>query len=79
MHLNKAAAPNMVVSISSYKTYQNVRDRASAPFLKMLGQTHMNGWSYVIASQNGDSTDYIFSFRLRFLQLSRYLFNYWNK
>ena len=33
-----------------------------------LGQTHMNGWSRVITSQNGGSTDYIFPFRLRVLQ-----------
>ena len=50
-----------------------------APFYKMLGQTHMNGWSRVIVSQNGGSTDYIFLFRLRVLQWSRHLFNYWNK
>ena len=46
-------------------------------FLLMLGQTHMNGWSRVIASQNGGSTSYIFPFRLRVLQWSRHLFNYW--
>ena len=44
-----------------------------------LGQIDVNGWSHIIASQNGDSTDYIFPFRLRVLQLSRHLFNYWNK
>ena len=38
----------------------------SARFIGVLGQTHVNGWSRVIASQNGGSTDYIFSFRLRF-------------
>ena len=37
-----------------------------APFFWMLGQTHVNGWSRVIASQNEGSTDYIFPFRLRF-------------
>jgi len=42
-----------------------------------LGQIDMNGWSHIIASQNGDSTDYIFPFRLRVLQWSRHLFNYW--
>ena len=31
----------------------------------MLGQTHVNGWSRVIVSQNGGLTDYIFPFRLR--------------
>ena len=43
----------------------------------MLGQTHVNGWSCVVASQNGGSTSYIFPFRLRVLQWSRHLFNYW--
>ena len=33
-----------------------------------LGQIDMNGWSHIIASQNGDSTNYIFPFRLRVLQ-----------
>ena len=55
-----------------------VRDRAPDPlFIRMLGQTHMNGWSRVIASQNGGSTSYIFPFRLGVLQWSRHLFNYW--
>ena len=45
----------------------------------LLGQTHVNGWSRVIASQNRGSTDYIFPFRLGVLQWSRHLFNYWNK
>ena len=49
------------------------------PFYKMWGQTHVNGWSRVIASQNGGSTSYIFPFRLRFLQWSCHLFNYWDK
>ena len=48
-----------------------------ALFLWMLGQTHVNEWSRVVASQNGGSTSYIFPFRLRVLQWSRYLFNYW--
>ena len=58
-----------------------VKDRAPDPsfFLGMLGQIHMNGWSRVIASQNGGSTSYIFPFRLRVLQWSRHLFNYWDK
>ena len=43
----------------------------------LLGQTHMNGWSRVIASQNRGSTSYIFPFKLRILQWSRHLFNYW--
>ena len=36
-------------------------------FYRMLGQTHVNGWSRVIASQNGGSTSYIFPSRLRVL------------
>ena len=35
-----------------------------ARFYRMLGQTHVNGWSHVITSQNGGSTDYIFPLRL---------------
>ena len=38
------------------------------PFLGVLGQTHVNGWSHIIVSQNGGSTDYIFPFKLRVLQ-----------
>ena len=43
----------------------------------VLGQTHVNGWSHIIVSQNEGSTDYIFPLRLRVLQWSRHLFNYW--
>ena len=39
-----------------------MRDRAPNPFYRMLGQTHVNGWSCVIASQNEGSTGYIFRF-----------------
>ena len=39
-----------------------------AHFYRMLGQTHINGWSRVITSQNKGSTSYIFPFRLRVLQ-----------
>ena len=46
-------------------------------FIRMLGQTHVNGWSRVIVSQNGGSTSYIFPLRLGVLQWSRHLFNYW--
>ena len=49
------------------------------PDFMMLGQTHVNGWSRIIASQNGGSTSYIFPFRLRVLQWSCHLFNYLNK
>ena len=56
-----------------------VRDRTPGPFFMMLGQIHVNGWSYIVASQNGGSTSYIFPFRLRVLQWSRHLFNYWDK
>ena len=54
-----------------------MRDRAPGPLYEMLGQTHVNGWSRVIASQNGGSTDYISPLRLGVLQWSRHLFNYW--
>ena len=54
-----------------------VRDRAPGPFYDMLGQTHVNGWSRIIVSQNGGSTSYIFPLRLGVLQWSRHLFNYW--
>ena len=55
-----------------------MRDHAPGPLLyRMLGQTHVNGWSRIIASQNGDLTDFIFLFRLRVLQWNRHLFNYW--
>ena len=53
------------------------RLRPRPVFIGMLGQTHVNGWSRVIASQSGGSTSYIFPFRLRVLQWSRHLFNYW--
>ena len=43
----------------------------------MLGPTHLNGWIHVIVSQNRGSTNYIFLLRLRVLQWSRHLFNYW--
>ena len=46
-------------------------------FMMLLDQTYMNGWSRVVASQNGGSTSYISPFRLRVLQWSRHLFNYW--
>ena len=54
-----------------------MRDRAPGPFYEMLGQTHVNGWSRVVASQNGGSTSYISPLRLGVLQWSRHLFNYW--
>ena len=54
-----------------------VKDRVPDPFYRMLGQTYVNGWGRIIASQNGGSTSYIFPFRLRVLQWSRHLFNYW--
>ena len=49
-------------------SHQGVRDRAPGPLYIMLGQTHVNGWSRVIASQNGGSTSYIFPLRLGVLQ-----------
>ena len=59
-----------VVNLSMFDVlFCVVRDRASGPiFLGVLGQTHVNGWSRVIASQNGGSTDYIFPLRLKVLQ-----------
>ena len=36
-----------------------------APFFRLLGQSHVNGWSRVIAFQNGGLTSYIFPFKLR--------------
>ena len=54
-----------------------VKDRAPDLFYGMLGQIHVNGWSRVIVSQNGNSTDYVFPLRLKILQWSRHLFNYW--
>ena len=45
------------------------------PVLWMLGQTHVNGWSRIVASQNGGSTSYIFPLRLGVLQWSHHLFN----
>ena len=53
------------------------RPRPPPAFYEMLGQTHMNGWSRVVASQNGGSTSYIFPLRLGVLQWNRHLFNYW--
>ena len=67
------------MNIEERRTLAYVRDRAPSPFFWMLGQTHVNGWSRVSASQNEGSTDYIFPFRLRVLQWSCHLFNYWNK
>ena len=49
------------------------------PVLWNVGQTHVNGWSRVVASQNGGSTSYIFSLKLGVLQWSRHLFNYLDK
>ena len=54
-----------------------VRDRAPGPFYDVLGQTHVNGWSRVVVSQNRGSASYIFPLRLGVLQWSRHLFNYW--
>ena len=53
------------------------RLRSWPVFYRMLGQTHVNEWSRVIAFQNEGSTEYIFPLRLEVLQWSRHLFNYW--
>ena len=65
-----------VEEILEFKECERPRPR---PVLCMLGQTHMNGWSRIIASQNGGSTSYIFPLRLGVLQWSRHLFNYLDK
>ena len=52
-------------------------NRALGPLLWDVGQTHVNGWSRVVASQNGGSTSYIFPLKLGVLQWNRHLFNYW--
>ena len=71
----------MFFSLSSYLCLSPLKqlwETTPRPvFLMMLGKTYVNGWSRVIASQNGGSTSYIFPFRLRVLQWSRHLFNYW--
>ena len=41
-----------------------MRDRAPGPFCMMVGLTPVNGWSHVVATQNGGSTSYIFPLRL---------------
>ena len=53
------------------------RPRPRPPFYRMLGQTHVNGWSCVVTSQNGGPTSYISPLRLGVLQWSCHLFNYW--
>ena len=67
----------MTHRVLSLCLHLSVRDRAPGPFYDVLGQTHVNGWSRVIISQNEDSTSYVFPFRLRVLQWSCHLFNYW--
>ena len=61
---------------SSNPKHITVRDRTPGPlFYRMLGQSHVNGWSRVIVSQNGGSTDYIFSLRLGIRILSIFIWN----
>ena len=67
------------MALKFWYTLRCVRDRALGPFYGMLGQTHVNGWSRVVASQNGGSSSYIFPFRLRVLQWNRHLFHYLDK
>ena len=55
------------------------RPRSRPVFYMMFGQTLVNGWSRIVASQNGGSTDYISPLRLGVLQWSRHLFNYLDK
>ena len=47
------------------------RLRPQPSFYRMVGQTHVNRWSRVVASQNGGSTSYISPLRLRVLRLTR--------
>ena len=74
------------IKISSIRVWEDLQihiwnwtvwETAPPARFMMLGQTHMNGWSRVIASQNGGSTDYISPLRLGVLQWSHHLFNYW--
>ena len=50
------------------KVTSPVRNSTPDPFFWVLGQTHMNGLSRVIVSQNESLTDYVSLFRLRVLQ-----------
>ena len=70
---------SILVAICVQIRLRCVRDRTPGPFYRMLSQTHVNGWSCVIASQNEGLTSYIFPFKLRVLQWSRHLFNYQDK
>ena len=40
------------------------RPRPRPVFYRMLGQTHVNGWSRVVVSQNGGSISYIKGFTM---------------
>ena len=72
----KKQLPNIpLFSFFSFLFGINVRDHVPDPFYRTLDQTHVNGWSCIIVSQNRGSTSYISPFRLRVLQWSRYLFN----
>ena len=53
-----------------------MRDRAPGPFYD-VGPNPREGVESCVASQNGDSTSYIFPLRLGVLQWSPHLFNYW--
>ena len=82
--LNSSVFEKLLISYSciSFMKYYALRSflGETAPpthFYRMLGQTHVNGWSRVIASKNGGSTSYIFPLKLRVLQWSCHLFNYW--
>ena len=70
---------SILVAICVQIRLRCVRDRTPGPFYRMLSQTHVNGQSCVIVSQNEGLTSYIFPFKLRVLQWSRYLFNYQDK
>ena len=77
VHLEHTVQGILLLDWKLFLSYLCVRDRAPSPLYDRMGQTHVNGWSRVIASQNGGLTSYIFPLRLEVLQWSRHLFNYW--
>ena len=61
-----------------YESYFTIQLTFNLFFSTLVAKSFVSTkWSHVVASQNGGSTDYIFPFRLRVLQWSRHLFNYW--
>ena len=69
--LRKFGALNVEIDESEEQAkfgFSVVRDHAPGSFYRILGQTHVNGWSRVIASQNGGPTSYVFPLKLKVLQ-----------